>query len=185
MLSVIVIIATVFTILLGVLFIESAYKSLVTGERNNNSRGVFSGMMSNLSKKEAHIDTNSKILSEVETRDFLAEEITTLVNSNLPEGSILKNIKINFIDNLINVSGKLTQPIAGDLYLEGELKQGSGKLVDIEITKISVNGLNIESFLSTFVENELERAIDERLSDLLDTNISSVEIVNGKLRVVY
>lgn len=62
---------------------------------------------------------------------------------------------------------------------------GKNGLVDIKITTITLNGLNLTGFVSSLVEKEIESLIADMISTLLDTKILGTKISGGKLEVIY
>lgn len=109
--------------------------------------------------------------------------INSTVNSYIPPGAPVTNLKVKLGDGLISVTGQLLGPLSGDIVAEATVLTVN-KSVAVKIQKAKVGNLEIPSYLLA----SLEASANQTLNNILQTNygtvtIKSVEVKEGKILI--
>lgn len=120
--------------------------------------------------------------SQIEIPESL---INSTVNSFIPVGTPITNLKVKLNNGYISVTGKILSPVAGDIVAEASILTVN-KSVAVKIQKAKVGNLEIPSYLLA----SLETGANQTLNNILQTNygtvtIKSVEVKEGKIVINF
>lgn len=110
-------------------------------------------------------------------------QINELIKS-IPAGTLpIQNLQVTFDAGLITLSGRLTQPVAGDIRAEIEPVVVDQATIKVNMKSASLDGLPVPGFLLPSLETPMNGLIEKQLAQYTNYRIESLEISKGQITV--
>jgi|GEM_PF-6560592 hypothetical protein len=117
--------------------------------------------------------------------EITEDQINHNLNSYIPSGTPVQNLKVKLVSGKINVTGRLLSPIQGDLFAQATLTYTNSNLA-VKIQGASLGTLAVPPSLLSSLEAATNQTVNTLLNQTHGTaNIKSIEIQEGKILITF